>query len=65
MALTGNEARDLSRRLIDTYFKTTSYPYTRHHIDSFDQFLQQDLINIIRAQNPILILKDLMNMFTI
>ena len=59
MALTGDEARELSRGMIDTYFKTTSYPYTRHHIDSYDQFLQQDLISIIRSQNPILILKDL------
>jgi DNA-directed RNA polymerase II subunit RPB2 len=61
MALTGDESRELSRRLIDTYFRTVSYPYTRHHIDSFDQFLQQDLISIVKSQNPILILKDLIN----
>jgi DNA-directed RNA polymerase II subunit RPB2 len=61
MALSGDEARDLSRHLIDTYFRTVSYPYTRHHIDSYDQFLQQDLINIVRSQNPIIILKDLIN----
>ena len=61
MALSGDEARELSRTLIDRYFRTVSYPYTRHHIDSFDQFLQQDLISIIKSQNPILILKDLIN----
>ncbi len=61
MALSGDEARELSRELIDRYFRTVSYPYTRHHIDSFDQFLQQDLISIIKSQNPILILKDLIN----
>lgn len=61
MALTGDESRELSRRLIDSYFRTVPYPYTRHHIDSFDQFLQQDLISIIKSQNPILILKDLIN----
>ena len=61
MALTGDESRELSRTLIDKYFRTISYPYTRHHIDSFDQFLQQDLISIVRSQNPILILKDLIN----
>ena len=61
MALTGDEARELSRQLIDRYFRTVPYPYTRHHIDSYDQFLQQDLINIVRSQNPILILKDLIN----
>lgn len=61
MALTGDQARDLSRGLIDKYFRTVMYPYTRHHIDSYDQFLQQDLLNIIRSQNPVLILKDLIN----
>jgi DNA-directed RNA polymerase II subunit RPB2 len=61
MALTGDEARELSRTLIDRYFRTVAYPYTRHHIDSFDQFLQQDLTSIIKSQNPILILKDLIN----
>lgn len=61
MALTGDQARDLSRGLIDKYFRTVMYPYTRHHIDSYDQFLQQDLISIIRSQNPVLILKDLIN----
>lgn len=50
--------RELSRKLIDTYFRTNAYPYTKHHIDSYDQFLQQDLISIIQSQNPILILKD-------
>jgi DNA-directed RNA polymerase beta subunit len=61
MALTGDEARELSRTLIDNYFRTLSYPYTRHHIDSYDQFLQQDLINIMKAQSPILILKELID----
>ena len=61
MALSGDQARELSRQLIDRYFRTVSYPYTRHHIDSYDQFLQQDLISIIRSQNPILILKDLID----
>lgn len=61
MTLTGDESRELSRHLIDSYFRTVPYPYTRHHIDSYDQFLQQDLVSIIRSQNPILILKDLIN----
>ena len=61
MALTGDQARELSRSLIDKYFRTQTYPYTRHHIDSYDQFLQQDLLNIIKARSPILILKDLID----
>uniref|UniRef100_A0A6C0KT75 DNA-directed RNA polymerase n=1 Tax=viral metagenome TaxID=1070528 RepID=A0A6C0KT75_9ZZZZ len=61
MALSGDDGRRLSRKLIDTYFRTNAYPYTRHHIDSYDQFMQQDLINIVQSQNPILILKDLVD----
>ncbi len=61
MSLSGDEARELSRSLIDRYFKTVQYPYTRHHIDSYDQFMQQDLTSIIKANNPILILKDLID----
>ena len=54
----GDDARQLSMYLIDTYFKTQSYPFTKHHIDSYDQFLGKDLPALIRAANPILILKD-------
>ena len=61
MTLSGDEARELSRHLIDSYFRTVPYPYTRHHLDSYDQFLQQDLTSIIKSHNPILILKDLIN----
>ena len=61
MALSGDEARELARSLIDKYFTTVPYPYTRHHIDSYDTFLQQDLVSIIQSQNPILILKDLID----
>ena len=52
-------ASDIGRKLIDIYFKTNPYPYTRHHIDSYDQFLQKDLQLVIKSQNPIIILKDL------
>lgn len=61
MEINGDTARELSRKWIDTYFRTVTYPYTRHHIDSYDQFLQEDLSSIIRSQNPIIILKDLMD----
>ena len=54
-------SKELSRHLIDKYFTTVLYPYTKHHIDSYDTFLKQDLIGIIRANNPILILKDLID----
>ena len=59
MALSpGDQSKEVARSLIDTYFRTNSYPYTRHHIESYDHFLSTDLVNIIKSNNPILILKD-------
>jgi DNA-directed RNA polymerase II subunit RPB2 len=45
------------RKLLDTYFNTFDYPFVRHHIDSYDQFLTQDVPAIIRSNNPFLLLK--------
>ena len=56
LGIRGDDARELAERLLKVYFKTQDYPYTRHHIDSYDQFVAQDLPAIIRAQNPILLL---------
>jgi len=55
---TSDQNLSVARGLIDTYFKTITYPYTRHHIDSYNNFLSTDLINIIKT-TPILIVKDL------
>jgi len=54
----GDDARALSEQLLKLYFKTNDYPYTRHHIESYDQFLSQDLEAIIHSHNPILLLND-------
>ena len=50
---------EIPRRLLDQYFQTTAYPYTRHHLDSYNQFLENDLPTIIKSQNPLIVLKDL------
>jgi len=50
---------EIPRRLLDQYFQTTAYPYTRHHLDSYNQFLEKDLPAIIQSQNPLIVLKDL------
>ena len=50
---------EIPRRLLDQYFQTTSYPYTRHHLDSYNQFLETDLPAIIQSQNPLIVVKDL------
>ena len=55
----GDEAKDLAKKLLDSYFKTFEYPFTAHHVDSFDQFLSEGLPSILQARNPILIVKDL------
>ena len=49
----------LSRKLLETYFQTFDYPFVRHHIDSFDNFLVQDIPAIIKSNNPFLLLKQL------
>lgn len=54
----GNDARDLAEHLLRTYFRTQDYPFTRHHIESYDQFLSQDLPAIVKAANPITMLQD-------
>jgi DNA-directed RNA polymerase II subunit RPB2 len=51
--------RRLARSLIDKYYRTNEYPFTQHHIQSYDQFIKKDLGAIISANNPILLLKDL------
>jgi DNA-directed RNA polymerase II subunit RPB2 len=56
--LRGEDARALSERLLKVYFNTNDYPFTRHHIESYDQFLSQDLPAIIASNNPILLLND-------
>ena len=50
---------EIPRMLLGQYFQTTSYPYTRHHLDSYNQFLESDLPSIIQSQNPLIIVKDL------
>ena len=56
--LTGQQVRQIAEEMIHSYFTTQDIPLTKHHIDSYDQFLERDMINIIKANNPILILKD-------
>ena len=55
--LRGDDARDLAETLLRKYFRTQDYPYTRHHIESYDQFLSQDLPAVIRADNPLTLLE--------
>ena len=56
-AIRGDDARELSERLLKVFFRTQDYPYTRHHIDSYDHFVSQDLPAIIKDTNPLLLLQ--------
>jgi DNA-directed RNA polymerase II subunit RPB2 len=56
--LRGEAGRDMARSLLYKYFKTRESYLVRHQIDSFDQFLQRDLHHIIKAGNPIMLLKE-------
>jgi DNA-directed RNA polymerase II subunit RPB2 len=50
--------RRVARRILNQFFTTQDYPYTRHHIDSYDQFLSRDLISIFQSQNPVRLVKE-------
>ena len=56
--MTAVKARQLAEQMIHSYFTTQEIPLTKHHIDSYDQFLERDMLNIIKSNNPIIILKD-------
>ena len=58
MSGSSERSTEIPRRLLDQYFQTTQYPYTRHHLDSFGQFIESDLPAIIKNYNPLIIVKD-------
>ena len=47
---------DTARHVIETFFKTTLNPMTRHHLDSFNDFLDTKLPRFIQASNPLKLL---------
>ena len=59
VAHSANPNTVLSRKILNSYFQTFDYPFVRHHIDSYDNFIAQDLPAIVKANNPFLLLKQL------
>jgi len=53
-----SDSQKSSSDLIHTFFTSQLNPLVRHHIDSYDQFLQKDIPAIIRSNNPIQIFKN-------
>ncbi len=58
MELNDNDATQLAKDVIHKYFQTHQYPFTFHHIESFNQFLGEDLPNLIQSFNPITLLNE-------
>nr|QOI90433.1 DNA-directed RNA polymerase subunit 2 [Pyramimonas orientalis virus] len=45
-------------KVIDTYFKSNEYYFTRHHIDSYNDFVINKIPYIIKTLNPFVIVKE-------
>lgn len=46
-----------SWELLDIYFRDHKYPFTKHHLDSYRQFLKSIIPNTIKSDNPITMVK--------
>lgn len=44
--------------VIEQYFKDNPYFISQHHLDSYNHFVEEDLVDIIKQSNPIHILKE-------
>jgi DNA-directed RNA polymerase beta subunit len=53
-----NDSRTYAESLLQKYFKTFDYPFTAHQLNSYDQFVANDIPSIIKSSNPILLLED-------
>lgn len=45
-------------KVIDTYFKTNPYFLTKHHLDSWNDFVNNRITSTIKVLNPFIILKE-------
>jgi DNA-directed RNA polymerase II subunit RPB2 len=57
LPIRGDASRTLAERLLKVYFQTQDYALTRHHIESYDQFLSQDLPAMLSGKNPLIMLQ--------
>lgn len=44
--------------VLERYFKENDFPLTRHHIDSYEKAIFEDIPSIIHSNNPIVFLKE-------
>ena len=43
--------------ILDIYFRDHMYPFTKHHIDTYREFLRYHVPNVIKQYNPITMIK--------
>lgn len=51
-------SEDNSWTILDSYFKTDPYFLTKHHLDSFNDFIEKKVPNTIKSLNPFITLKN-------
>ena len=56
--MSNNTYEKLSWIIIDKYFKDNPELFVRHHLDSYNDFINNNIYNIFREKNPIKILKN-------
>ena len=44
-------------KILDTYFRDHMYPFTKHHLDSYHEFMKTHIPNTIQSYNPITMIK--------
>ena len=44
---------EIARHVLDTYFKDTTNPLVRHHLDSFSDMLSIKIPTFIAGMNPL------------
>jgi DNA-directed RNA polymerase II subunit RPB2 len=56
-----NEMKDISWKILDTYFKDNPYNLVAHHLDSYNNFFSNGIFKIFKENNPIRFLEEIEN----
>jgi DNA-directed RNA polymerase II subunit RPB2 len=54
-----NEMKDVSWKILDTYFKDNPYNLVAHHLDSYNKFFNNGIFKIFKENNPIRFLEEI------
>ena len=53
-----DDVQESTWKIIDTYFRSNEYYFTRHHLDSYNDFVLNRIPYIVETLNPFVILKE-------